>query len=73
MTYHEFRNEVLGMMKLKPKEWRNGQFVFNYINENYGVARQVQFVERIDCFNDDDQIEAFILSSYNQLKTLKYE
>ena len=73
MTYHEFRNEVLGMMKLKPKEWRDGQFVFNYINENYGVARQVQFVERIDCFNDDGQIEAFILSSYNQLKTLKFE
>ncbi len=73
MTYHEFRNEVLGEMKNKPKEWRNGQFVFNYINENYGVARQVQFIERIDCFYDDDQIEAFILSSYNQLKTLKYE
>ena len=73
MTYHEFRNEVLGMMKLKPKEWRDGQFVFNYINENYGVARQVQFVERIDCFNDDEQIEAFILSSYNQLKSLKFE
>lgn len=73
MTYHDFRNEVLGMMKLKPKDWRDGQFVFNYINENYGVARQVQFIERIDCFYDDEQIEAFILSSYNQLKTLKYE
>ena len=73
MTYHDFRNEVLGMMKLKPKDWRNGQFVFNYINENYGVARQVQFIERIDCFYDDDQIEAFILSSYNQLKELKFE
>lgn len=73
MTYHDFRNEVLGEMKNKPKEWRDGQFVFNYINENYGVARQVQFIERIDCFHDDDQIEAFILSSYNQLKTLKYE
>lgn len=73
MTYHDFRNEVLGMMKLKPKDWRDGQFVFNYINENYGVARQVQFIECIDCFYDDEQIEAFILSSYNQLKTLKYE
>ena len=62
MTYHDFRNEVLGMMKLKPKDWRDGQFVFNYINENYGVARQVQFIERIDCFYDDEQIEAFILS-----------
>lgn len=73
MTYHEFRNEVLGMMKLKPKDWRDGQFVFNYINKNYGVARQVQFIERIDCFHDDSQIEAFILSSYNQLKELKFE
>jgi uncharacterized protein YpiB (UPF0302 family) len=73
MTYHEFRNEVLGMMKLKPKEWRDGQFVFNYINEHYGVARQVQFIERIDCLYDDSQIEAFILSSYRQWKELKFE
>lgn len=73
MTYQEFRNEVLGMMKVKPKEWRDGQFVFNYINENYGVARQVQFIERIDCFHDDSQIEAFILSSYRQWKELKFE
>lgn len=73
MTYHDFRNEVLGEIKNKPKEWRDGQFVFNYINENYGVARQVQFIERIDCFYDDSQIEAFILSSYRQLKELKFE
>jgi hypothetical protein len=41
----EFRANILTAMLKKPKEWRDGQFVFNYINEVYGVARYVQFSE----------------------------
>ena len=60
----EFRAEVLTAMLKKPKEWRDGQFVFNYIDEVYGVARSVQFVEGVDCFYDDKKIDEFIDRSY---------
>ena len=61
MTSTELKVEVLKAMENKPKEWRNGQFVFNYINENYApVARQVQFQDGIDCFHRDDMIDKFI-------------
>lgn len=60
----EFREEILTAMKDKPKEWRDGQFVFNYINEKYGVARYVQFIDGIDCFYNDDKIDQFIDKCY---------
>ena len=60
----EFRAEILTAMKNKPKDWRDGQFVFNYINEKYGVARYVQFIEGIDCFYRDDKIDLFIDKCY---------
>lgn len=50
------------MSAYKPDNWRDGQFVFNYIDCKYGVARAVQFVKRIDCFYNDDRIDAFIAS-----------
>ena len=64
MDLNEFRADVLTAMKDKPKEWRDGQFVFNYINEKYGVARYVQFIEGIDCFYRDDKIDQFIDKCY---------
>jgi hypothetical protein len=67
MTLEGFRNDVLTAMKNKPKEWRDGQFVFNYIDEKYRVARYVQFIEDIDCFYNDNNIEAFIAKSYGTL------
>ena len=67
-TFEEFRNEVLTAMENKPKEWRDGQFVFNYIDEKYGVARGVQFVDGVDCFYDDSKIEEFITRSYEYIK-----
>ena len=68
MTFEEFRTDVLTAMKDKPKEWRNGQFVFNYIDSKYGVARYVQFYEGVDCFYDDSKIEEFITRSYEYIK-----
>lgn len=65
-TFEEFRNEVLDAMKNKPKEWRDGQFVFNYIEEAFGVARSVQFCRNIDCFYDDKKIDEFIREAYDE-------
>ena len=64
MDLNEFRADILTAMKDKPKEWRDGQFVFNYINEVYGVARYVQFIEGIDCFYNDEKIDQFIDKCY---------
>lgn len=69
LTLEEFRSDVLTAMKNKPKEWRDGQFVFNYINEKYQVARYVQYIEGIDCFHNDNNIESFIVRSYETLMT----
>lgn len=60
----EFRANILTAMRNKPKEWRDGQFVFNYIDEIYGVARYVQFSEGVDCFYNDAKIDDFIDRSY---------
>ena len=63
MTAKELHDEIYAWMPEKPKNWREGQAVFNYIDEVYGVARIVQFHENIDCFYDDSQIDAFIVES----------
>lgn len=60
MTFEKLKNEVMTAMENKPKQWRNGQFVFNYIDVTYGVARHVQFVDKVDCFYDDSKIDAFL-------------
>jgi hypothetical protein len=60
MTYEDLNNEVMTQMANKPSNWRKGQFVFNYIDEKYNVARAVQFVDKVDCFYDDKNIDNFI-------------
>ena len=64
INYNDFKEDVLTALKNKPEDWRDGQFVFNYINEKYGVARYVQFIEGIDCFYRDDKIDQFIDKCY---------
>ena len=63
MTAKELHDEIYTWMSEKPKNWREGQAGFNYVDEVYGVARIVQFHENIDCFYDDSQIDAFIVKS----------
>ena len=67
MTFEEFQSEVLQAISHCPAQYRKGQAVFNYIDENYGVARYVQFVGGIDCFYNDDQIIPFIRASWEAL------
>lgn len=50
----------------RPSFIRRGQAVFNATEEIYGVAREVQFNDRIDCFYDDSQIEAFLDAAYQR-------
>lgn len=61
MTLEELKQEVYNSMEYdKPKSWREGQFVFNYIDKVYDVARDIQFSDGIDCFHNDDMIDTFL-------------
>ena len=70
ITYDDFRNTILHLMESdKPKQWRDGQFVFNYMESMFGqVARISQFRDGIDCFYNDDNIDAFIKNCYEIIR-----
>ena len=61
ITLEELRKEIYSHKK--PKEWREGQFVFNMVNRLYDVARDVQFDYGVDCYYDDNQIDEFLIKS----------
>lgn len=65
MTLEEFKNSIYNIEK--PSHWREGQFVFNIIDQLYKVARKVQFEDGIDCFYDNSKIDQFIIACYNKL------
>jgi hypothetical protein len=72
ITFDALKNEVMIAMENKPKQWRNGQFVFNYIESVYGqVARISQFRDGIDCFYNDENIDAFIKNCYEIIKNFE--
>ena len=60
MTLEELKDEVYTAMVDKHQQWRDGQFVFNYIDYKYKVARQIQFQDNVDCFYLDSEIDAFL-------------
>ena len=66
MTLEEFKTSIYNIEK--PAHWREGQFVFNTIDQLYnGLSRVVQFNDGIDCFYDDSKIDQFINACYNRL------
>lgn len=73
MTFEELRNEVLKKSESRPKWSRKGQFVFNYMDEQYGIARYVQFVEGVDCYYDDTQIDTFLVKCFEKLNSPDWE
>ena len=68
ITKEEFKNEIMEAMTEKPVSWRKGQFVFNYIDQVYGIARIAQFQKGVDCFYFDDAIDEFIDVCYSILE-----
>ena len=68
MRAEDLKKEIDEMFKSKPSNWRDGQFVFNYINAKYGVARDVQFIDGIDCFFMDSKIDEFIEKCAGRIK-----
>jgi hypothetical protein len=67
--YNEFVCSVWKKVRTYPKDWRQGQKVFNAVEALYGnVARQVQFGRKVDCFYDDNMIDPFLENSWDIIK-----
>ena len=66
-TVEELLLEVVTASQTRPDYIRFGQFVFNYIEEHYGVARQVQFIDDVDCFYRDDKVLEFLDKSLERI------
>lgn len=67
------KEELLSKIKpsKRPEHLRKGQYIFNQIDQHFqipeqfnfkncSIARQVQFIDKIDCFYDDSKIDEFI-------------
>lgn len=74
MNAEELKKEIYVWKEYKkPPQWREGQYVFNYIDEIYGVAREAQFKYKVDCFYRDDKIDEFIETCANIITKLENE
>ena len=71
------KSEILnGAKKLRNKYpyFRRGQAVFDYVEMTLGsVAREVQFLDNVDCFYDDSEIDEFVDCVITRLKNKNNE
>ena len=70
LTKKEFFAKIDEEIKKMPPNWRKGQKVFNAVDTIFGVAREVQFKHRIDCFHNNENIEAFKEKAYDIYKNI---
>lgn len=67
ITLEELKRKIYSIPV--PKDWREGQFVFNRVEQLYGnVAREVQFLDNVDCFHVNEKIDEFLEKVYLRLK-----
>lgn len=67
MKFEDFKSDILCALANKPSCMRKGQFVYRYIHEKYGVANAVQYIDDVDCYNNDSEIDSFIIHAYNRV------
>ena len=61
MTKEELLAEIYKAMPSTSRYINKGKFVFEYIEKKYGnVAREVLFIDEVNCTYADDKIEEFI-------------
>lgn len=68
MTYEEFASAISSKVKSTPTSWRYGQAVFNIVDYEYGVARDVQSIDNVDCYYNDDLVEEFLKKAYVRIQ-----
>lgn len=74
LSKKEFEVPIWDEVNKRPSFIRRGQAVFNATEEIYGgIAREVQFKDRIDCFYDDLQIDAFLDAAYKRYQRYSQE
>lgn len=66
ISYEEFVADIARAVSKREKFIRYGQAVFNYIEQKYGVAREVQ-ASGLDCFYMDNLADAFMEAAYGVL------
>lgn len=71
MTPQQLKQEIEVLLRNKPSFYRKGQYVFNYIDFEYGVARDVQYKDGVDCFYNDENIDKFIECAAKRIETKK--
>lgn len=69
--YNEFVRAVISRASKYPRNWRFGQRIFNAVDELYGVARDVQFGDGVDCFYNDENSDEFMEKSWERIKQYK--
>jgi hypothetical protein len=69
----KFLKDVWDKVAGCPKDWRLGQSVFNIVNSEYGVAREVKDEDGIDCFYDNGYIDMFLEKAWIRYKQRKEE
>lgn len=65
MTKEQFIQDIKSAVEQRPPHIRYGQAVFNYIEDKYKLARIVQYVDKIDCFYNDNNVDKFIGACWN--------
>ena len=68
ISKEDFIKEVKDSAVQRPDTIRFGQFVFNYVDRKYGVARKAQFEHHIDCFYDDTKVDEFLCICFALIK-----
>ncbi len=68
MGKQEFLEIIYKKLVDCPKTWRLGQSIFNIIDMEFGVARDVQFLDGVDCFYVDSEIQKFLDLAWERYK-----
>lgn len=68
LTLNQLKSDInLTALTQRNENIRMGQFIFNYIDDMYNVAREVQFEDNVDCFHLDEKIDEFLLCSLKRI------
>ena len=67
MNFESFKYGIIKGIEKYPSNWRYGQKIFNYVDINFGIARDVQFLDHIDCFYVDDNVDSFLRACYKRI------
>ena len=67
ITLRQLVAELNKALETKPVYIRKGQFLFNYMESTYGVAREVLSEDKIDCFYNDSMILEFVKACLNRI------